>query len=862
MPTAFDFSTGQWHVDWPGRIAQHNVVYKTPPDDPMRGMPIGNGRLGAIIWFEPNAIVWQMNRCDLFDDCPGDRFTNWGAEEEDKVSTLRHAGQARITFSLPIFDRFYLQDCHGELDISTGVARLWVRSEFGFVSFEALIDYEADVLRFRLEAELSEPDTPSLLLQRYGSRTFSHWYSLVRRDSSIGLLPTETVPDPAAAGLTVQLSGREFSFGGTVSGAAYERVNSCTVEARLASADKQSLTGAIGCTAPVEQGSWDELRQMLAETDWETARDRTADGWREFWQRLYVDYGDDYLNSLYHLALFYLNASQRGSYPGRFINGLWGWNRDVQQWNFYFHWNQQQLYWSACAAGHPELCRSYLELRLRGLEHARRDAEEIFHVPRGAMVSDVTDKEGRNSLAELENHTPVAQIALDLYRYYQYTGDLCFLRERAFEYMVAGARFLRSRFSKGPDGLFHCAPATGYEGWTKLTDVISERSCLQALLEAVLEAADILQADLPERGDYLEVLGSLAPYPQADVAPFTGDDGTLRAGYFAGSPILSPHMLAAGRYAESGELACSFAPSKREAQRVPKVQEIIDGLVRSDYQADEDWYGTVINAGIFPWVELCPIFPAGTIGLSSRGTELHATAVNTARITAPDGMGWSILPIALARLGLADETEAVLATFPERWQWFANGFGHYGPGECMRPESELRFLRREVLDADATDQRFPFEMWPFRHMGLEPLGVFSAAVNEALLQSHEGTIHVFPARNGNAAFTLHAIGGTNVTSQLREGTPCFIALENATGGRAEVANPWETATVYTCHGDPLSTTDARVIELDFSEGETYVLLPGDADWSSVACVPEHRRPNEAPKLSRNGIAMLGLPRMF
>jgi len=575
-----------------------------------------------------------------------------------------------------------------------------------------------------------------------------------------------------------------------------------------------------------------------------------------------VDYGDDYQSSLYHLALFYLNASQRGSYPGRFINGLWGWNRDVQPWNFYFHWNQQQLYWSACAAGHPELCRSYVELRLRGLGHARRDAEEIFRVPGGAMVSDVTDKEGHNSLAELKNHTPVAQVALDLYRYYQYTGDVGFLRAEAFGYMVAAARFLRSRFSKGPDGVCHSGPATGYEGWIKLTDTISEISCLEALLKAVFEAAEVLRADLPEREDYLKVLGNLAPYPRTDVSAFTGDDGTLQAGYFPGSPVLSTQMLAAGRDADTGEIALSMLPVDGDSATPPvHTVDRVHALVRGEAPGDEAWYGTRTNAGIFPWVELCPIFPAGTIGLSSRGTELYETAVNTARIMAPDGMGWSVLPIALARLGLADETEAVLATFPERWQWFPNGFGHYGSGESMCPECELRFLRREVLDADATDQRFPFEQWPFRHMGLEPLGVFSAAVNESLLQSHEGTIHVFPARKGDAAFTLYAIGGTKVSSELREGTPCFIALEN-TGGRARVANPWETATVCTCHGDPLRTTDARVIELDFSEAESYVLLPGDADWSSLACVPEHPRPNEAPRLSRNGIAMLGLPRMF
>jgi len=126
---------------------------------------------------------------------------------------------------------------------------------------------------------------------------------------------------------------------------------------------------------------------------------------------------------------------------GRFIGGLWGWNRDVQPWNFYFHWNQQETYWPLSAAGHHDLLNSYLEYRFNGLPKAKADAKELLQAD-GAIVSDVCERRGYNSVSEFHNHTPVAEIALDFWRQYLFTRDNDFLRERALPYMLEAAPVL------------------------------------------------------------------------------------------------------------------------------------------------------------------------------------------------------------------------------------------------------------------------------------------------------------------------------------------------------------------------------------------------------------------------------------
>ena len=50
MKSAFNIQTGEWEINWPGRVARHDLVYRTPPLDPLQGMALGNGDLGALVW--------------------------------------------------------------------------------------------------------------------------------------------------------------------------------------------------------------------------------------------------------------------------------------------------------------------------------------------------------------------------------------------------------------------------------------------------------------------------------------------------------------------------------------------------------------------------------------------------------------------------------------------------------------------------------------------------------------------------------------------------------------------------------------------------------------------------------------------
>jgi hypothetical protein len=271
--------------------------------------------------------------------------------------------------------------------------------------------------------------------------------------------------------------------------------------------------------------------------------------------------------------------------------------------------------------------------------------------------------------------------------------------------------------------------------------------------------------------------------------------------------------------------------------------------------------------GIFPWVEFAPVFPSGLIGLADRDTARFKTAVNTAKLFGIAGMGWDPLPIVLARLGLSDELAQVLGLWPGRWQFYCNAFGHYGPRDIMKADAALRFRTTLVKDAslpaaDRDKAQFPFPAWPFRHMGMESMSVLACAMNEALLQSHDGVIRVAPATGRrDARFTLHAADGFVVSAEIRNGEVRWVCVVSRLGKICRFENPWGKAYMVTNGNDSRPLEDGFT-EFPTSRGDVIMIAPNQELLRKWRTTPLAREANQNPKTDSAGKATLGLPRMF
>jgi alpha-L-fucosidase 2 len=593
----------------------------------------------------------------------------------------------------------------------------------------------------------------------------------------------------------------------------------------------------------------EEIKYTLGQarrTEISDYQESNSERWANLWKRSFVDYGDDYLSNLWYLTLYYSMASQGGSYPGRFNNGLWAWSRDVQNWNFYFHWNQQQLFWPLNAAGLPELVKPYLDFRFRSLPNAKKHAKELLKAE-GAFISDVTERRGFNSVGDFHNHTPVAEIALDFWRQYQFTQDEGFLKDYVVPFMVEASRFFVTLFEKGDDGLYHAKEGTGYEGWIKLKDGLTELVYVRALLSSTIEALKVAQRKLADTAKWKEILANLAPLPVVTTELITSDDGalTVKRGQFRGHYVNSDKIVAAGWGIKEKKWLTTYSASD-----------------------DGKFSGFNLLDGIFPTVPSSPVFPSNLVGLGDYYTnrELFEVMKSTTLLYPPGVTGWDTVPIVMARLGLRRELAQVLARFPERWQIYCNGWGHWGMEFEINKDAEWYFRTNQVKDGLSTTrkEKFPLPMWPFRHMSMESMAVLATAMNESLLQSHDGVLRIAPAFASDRAcrFTLHAVGGFEVSAEKITGKVQWVSIKSEAGKDCRIELPWEKAAIYSNKKVVKFTSSGQIATFKTTKGERYLLLPESVKLVSVFGGYENPVRNENAKFHSSGKVQLGLPRMF
>jgi alpha-L-fucosidase 2 len=187
------------------------------------------------------------------------------------------------------------------------------------------------------------------------------------------------------------------------------------------------------------------------------------------------------------------------------------------------------------------------------------------------------------------------------------------------------------------------------------------------------------------------------------------------------------------------------------------------------------------------------IWPYGVTGI---GTSDYAMAVSTWRSRPfPYGNVWANDAIQAARLGLGDDTYRGLVTMLQRYQSYPNGMTNNTNGV------------------------------------FEYLGVHLSAMNEALLQSYNDKIRVFPAMPADATFigrfTLMAKGGFLISSE-RDGTDIkYVGLMSTLGGTAHLVHPWtaQPAQVRRASDDAIVVTATTSAEFDLptTAGAVYIL---------------------------------------
>jgi alpha-L-fucosidase 2 len=553
----------------------HVLWYRQPAARWAEALPIGNGRLGAMVHGGIAVERLQLNEDSVWAGAPLDREAAGGPADLAEARRLFFAGEVqagqalmqerfmseRLTRShqtlgdlelrLPAPDR--AEDYARALDLRSGVAST---------------RWSADGVSFRRETWASAPDqvlVTRLRADRPGA------IDLVAALSRPALPEGRLEADPATG--RIRMSGRAVN--GEHAGVRF----AAAVELRAVGGRIEAVPGEPGALRLV--GADEVLVLVAGRTDYRgeadplarAESDLTLAGWRKDadallaraleahrgpYERcaLELDAGeaaaaptdarlaafragadDPALLALhFHFGRYLLIASSRpGSLPAN-LQGLWNehleapWNAD-----YHININLQMNYWPAEVTNLAEFHLPFFEM-LDGIRaRGKRTAEELYGA-RGWVAHHTTDAWwfsvpiGRT----VWGLWPVggAWCTRHAWEHYLYTGDQAFLRERAWPAMRGAAEFFLDYLAEDPEtGLLVSGPSSSPEN-TFLTEdgqradtsmgASMDQQVVWDLFTNLLEAAEVLGESLRD-----PLVAEVAAARERLLPPRIGADGRL-----------------------------------------------------------------------------------------------------------------------------------------------------------------------------------------------------------------------------------------------------------------------------------------------------------------------------------------------
>jgi len=781
-------------------------------------MPIGNGRMGSLVWTTPNALKLQINRVDVFGN---DRSSNSFPQRYTDYA----GGCAFVDIELVGFgdDVFTEKDTRQHLGCYEGILDLNGKG----IKTRTLASQDQDVMAIEITDERPEPQPIRINLR------------MLRPAQSRSLSQTATSKLEARNGrlILTQAFEEETFFCGSAVGVG---VLGRPVTLRQTRSDELTLVTGPGrgaITVVIGSAASFDPKEPIA--DLALAQVETAAGkgfeqlfesnkrwWSDFWARGLVqlhsaDGVADQIEQHYNYYLYVMASSSRGKYPTKFNGMIWTTGGDARQWGSqYWGANQSCLYnalfptnrwelldpmfdmytgmqdscalaaeqqWGSKGIFFPETYAfnglaplpEDIAAEMRGLYLLRKPWEQISarfrayaqnrqpHSSRwnwqgsGKWVEGRWEPEGRGG----GPYGPVthifsrgAKIAYQFWQRYEYTLDEAWLRERAYPILKGVAEFYRNypNLRKGSDGKYHLHHVNSNESIWGGRDPDEEISSMKGLLPVTIRASEILGVDADVRTLWRELLANLAPLPTS------------------GHPDAQP----AGQGSR------------------PYWIRALPPIVRGNGSGRPD--GNTMPIWFF---DLC------TLENEDPATRALSNATFDGYFREGVGPGTRVgvlskLGVTAAMLGRADYVRYLL------------------PNQIFSQESPALDNRMDLREG-------------FQTNSVQRLGRAADALHNALCQSvgsgpaQPPVIRVFPAwpKDWDATFSLLARGGFTVGSSVKDGQVEFVRIASHVGGECRVRNPWSGPVTVDRGGRRWLQLADSLLRFPTNAGEEFLLRP-------------------------------------
>lgn len=536
--------------------------YASPAVNWNEALPIGNGRLGAMVFGGLNGERLQLNEDSVWAGQKIDRVNPAAAQAVPEIRRLLRGGKFaeaealadKALISRPrrmppyqtlgdLLIQFTLagdfSEYRRELDLDGAVARVTFRVEDTVFTREVFATAVDQVIVLRLTAS------------RRGALSFSATMGRerdghVQIDGHDIILEGQALPvgdrqkDEPKTGVTFAGVARAVAQGGGTRAdggfLVVDGADSVTllVGAATSYREKEPLAVARKTVDAAAGRAYDRIRAEHI-SDYQHFAQRVAFQLdaappdlptNERLARVKAGADDPALETLYFQFGRYLliSSSRPGTLPAN-LQGIWN-DSLAPSWDskFTININTEMNYWPAEAANLSEMTAALFDHVDRAREDGRHVAKAIYGA-RGFVIHHNTDGWGHAGPIDgvKSGVWPMggAWLSLHFWEHYDYTRDREFLRARAYPVLKEAAEFLLDYLTDDGQGHLVTAPSISPENQFRTADGIvaaltmgpyMDTEIARALFSRVTEASEILDVDAEFRGRVNDARAKLVPF--------------------------------------------------------------------------------------------------------------------------------------------------------------------------------------------------------------------------------------------------------------------------------------------------------------------------------------------------------------
>ena len=801
-------------VDVRSLVAGADLVYDKPVARSEEGMPLGNGRMGSLVWTTPTALRFQINRVDLQ---PINRDTDSFFER----NTDYMGGCAFVDIELAAAGRdvFPEEGTKQRLSVYDALMNVTGRS----VSARLLAWHAKDVMAVEIDDRRAapEPVQVNLRMLRFEAHHFGGELEKMIAERTV----TVRTRNHTAASRLIIRDGRivlaqEFREGAHVAksavaigiagrGAAARFADE--TEVRLVAPAARGRAVVLIASAATLDANEDVVASALGQLDAAVAKTFTglvsdnAAWWHAFWEQGALalhsaDWTADYVAQNYHYYLYLMAATSRGKFPPKFNGMIWNTAGDLRTWGAE-HWfaNLSCYYEALFAANRLDLLDPVFSM-YSGMFDASATAARQQWGSEGIYIPETVWFDGLATLPD--------DIAAEM-------RDLYLLRkpwdQRSARFMAfaqtklphssrwnwfGGGSWIAGKWVPTERGFGPFGPVTHIMGttakvaylyWRRYEYTLDETWLRERAYPMLKGAAEFYRTfpNVSKGGDGKYHIKNVNSNESVMGAADTDEDLSAMRGTFAAA------IRASGILGVDPALRTQWRDRLENLAPIP-TSDLPGALRPDDYTGPSVFVRglrPVANGrGFTPDGNSLPMWFFDLVNLESTDTAFLAAANATFDRAYANGIGATTPVGVLSKMAIAGTTlgrvDATRFLVPNQMR-------------ALTAERPAAYRGGQVLANRMTLREGP------QALDAQRLGRAAEALQLALLQSFapapagDPVMRLFPAwpSDWDADFTLRARGGFVVRSSSHGGQVAFVELRATARATARLRNPWGAAPV-------------------------------------------------------------------